>query len=623
MRKKLLIVLLTPFVYISYGQKYIEIAKQARQDYPEEVAVLNESTLDVSFQKRGDQFVAIEKRKEEFVCIQGEADFGYVVFYDENSKVTKFKSDLGRIIDAKYTDQSFFEANGRMKYVHFKSVPYGKENFIDVNKTHTDLRYFTVVNVASIYPCNKRIIKLIIPRAFEVEFMEKNFDGYHIQKEVEEREKSIIYTYVANKIPGYKKEDHAPGFTFTAPHILVLVKKYNNGKEHHTFFESLNDMYGWYHSLVLQMENKPDVFANLVQEVTALKTSEREKIEALYYWVQDNIRYIAFEDGIAGFKPENCQKVFTDRYGDCKGMANLLKEMLLQIGVDARLAWLGTKKVAYSYDTPTLMADNHMICAIKQGGSYQFLDPTEKYLSVGEYAERIQGRQVLVEDGEQFELLQVPNKESEQNKWVAQLHLELNDELQLKGEMMQQFNGEAKSTFIYYYRNIESNYTEELVENVLSLNNDHVKVTDLNWEGITQYDDQTQVSGKVQIDHAVSAFDQEIYLFVDPFKIFEDASFDEDRKYDYWFNFKRSDEVQIEITIPANFKITSLPENFTIKQSEFEMEVAFSQTDKTLKYNLKVEIPTAQISKGSMEQWNAAISKLNELYEQPVTLKKI
>lgn len=79
-----------------------------------------------------------------------------------------------------------------------------------------------------------------------------------------------------------------------------------------------------------------------------------EKIEAVFYWVQDNIRYIAFENGIMGFKPEAASKVYQNRYGDCKGMANLLKEMLKICGYDARLTWIGTNDIPYDYKTASL-----------------------------------------------------------------------------------------------------------------------------------------------------------------------------------------------------------------------------------------------------------------------------
>ena len=58
------------------------------------------------------------------------------------------------------------------------------------------------------------------------------------------------------------------------------------------------------------MKDDPNVYIAKVKELTATAKTDEEKIKNIYYWVQDNIRYIAFEDGIAGFKPDDSQNVF-------------------------------------------------------------------------------------------------------------------------------------------------------------------------------------------------------------------------------------------------------------------------------------------------------------------------
>ena len=61
--------------------------------------------------------------------------------------------------------------------------------------------------------------------------------------------------------------------------------------------------------------------------------TEPEKVARIYYWVQDHVRYIAFENGLRGFIPHDAGRVYASRYGDCKDMANLLHEMLRMAGV--------------------------------------------------------------------------------------------------------------------------------------------------------------------------------------------------------------------------------------------------------------------------------------------------
>jgi transglutaminase-like putative cysteine protease len=75
-------------------------------------------------------------------------------------------------------------------------------------------------------------------------------------------------------------------------------------------------------------------------ELTTGTTDDIQKIKKIFNWVQHNIRYIAFEDGIAGFKPAKANDVLHKKYGDCKGMANLTRGLLQSLGYDARLCWI-------------------------------------------------------------------------------------------------------------------------------------------------------------------------------------------------------------------------------------------------------------------------------------------
>ena len=198
------------------------------------------------------------------------------------------------------------------------------------------------------------------------------------------------------------------------------------------------------------MKDDPSVFTAKVKELTATAKTDEEKIKNIYYWVQDNIRYIAFEDGIAGFKPDDSQNVFQKRYGDCKGMANLTKQMLKAAGFDARLCWIGTNHIAYDYTTPSLSVDNHMICALFKNGKRYFLDGTEKYNSLGEYAERIQGKEVLIEDGTAFIIDKIPVQTAVGNTEKSNINYTLENET-LKGSVTMEFLGESRASFLYNY----------------------------------------------------------------------------------------------------------------------------------------------------------------------------
>ena len=136
-------------------------------------------------------------------------------------------------------------------------------------------------------------------------------------------------------------------------------------------------------------------------------------------------------------------------------MANLIKQMLTLAGFDARLTWIGTKRIAYDYSTPNLSVDNHMICTLIKDGQKIYLDGTESFNSLGSYAERIQGKQVLIENGEECIVATIPVQPASINKEQTNYELRIEGE-QLIGKATKCFNGESRSNFLYRYNTLKN-----------------------------------------------------------------------------------------------------------------------------------------------------------------------
>src|SRR5690606_36441307 len=256
-----------------------------------------------------------------------------------------------------------------------------------------------------------------------------------------------------------------------------------------TLFNETKDLYNWYKSLVDSMADDPSAIKEKVAELTANAKTDEEKIKNIYYWIQDNIRYIAFEDGLAGFKPDECQNVFKKRYGDCKGMANLTKQMLIDAGFDARLTWLGTKRIAYDYSTPSLSVDNHMICTVFYDGQKIFLDGTEKFNPFGEYAERIQGKQVMIENGDSFILETVPIVAPETNKETHLFNAKINNNA-LEGNVSLTYSGESRASFLYVFNNLRTEMKNEALEYYLKRADRNMMVDNIETSDLENRDDQ-------------------------------------------------------------------------------------------------------------------------------------
>ncbi|MFN8240139.1 MAG: DUF3857 domain-containing protein [Bacteroidales bacterium] len=94
-------------------------------------------------------------------------------------------------------------------------------------------------------------------------------------------------------------------------------------------------------------------------------------------FVQDNIRYLAFESGISAYKPASPLKVIESRYGDCKAKSLLLASLLEINGIEAYPVLVNSDGIKYdSLLLPSGNIFNHVIVALNYKDKEIFIDPT-------------------------------------------------------------------------------------------------------------------------------------------------------------------------------------------------------------------------------------------------------
>ncbi len=604
-----------------FSQVSTDLAKKAEKIFPDDNLVLTGSSINITFKTtKKDQLVAIAEYTDSFISLNNQQSFPYALFYDEFSSIKSFNTGV-QVEDTYYQSEDIFHSDTRMKYSVLDLKGYGRVKQVSAKKQFNDLRYLTNFYLTQIHPCLYREINVEVPRGMDIEILGFHLEENNVEYKTSQGKNGTVHSYVVRNIPSYSNESGLPGNSHIYPHILVLTKSYSVGSTRKKLFNTTADQYKWYRSLVTKIDNQNKQLKSLVTELTKDAQSDKEKLENIFYWVQDHIRYIAFEDGIAGFKPEACQKVFADKYGDCKGMANLMKEMLILAGFDARLCWIGTKSILYDYSIPSLAVDNHMICALKYKGTYIYLDATEKFINIDSYAERIQGQDALIEDGERYIIEKVPITNAEKNKQIFDLDLEINEK-ELTGKLAAKFNGESKSSIRYSMSNTKSEKLEDAAQSYLAYGQSNVLINDVQIENFNQKSKESNIFGNIKLSEFISKFGSEVYVYLDPYKLYNKSSIKKERKHDYWFPYKINEEVNVDLKVPSGYAINSLPEALNIENEEFKIKGNYVQENNVIKYRFSISLLKAKISKKNISEWNQANSKLDNFYDQPIIISK-
>lgn len=635
MKKKLTLTLLFLSTLI-YCQKQIDPtpeditqAKSLKVVYPDDDVVLINSNdyIEFDINKDNQQVIVNHKVDQNLMNISSRADIQTYDMYNSESNVEyfiiKYRNDKEAPFSPKYesyTSNDLFHNDTKVVYTNLDFPVQGYQYALSSKKKYEDIKYFTSIYFPDDYPTLKRTITFVVPDWLELELKEMNFDGFDIEKtEVyDEKNKTRTISFTVSNLDAHYDDKMAPGPSFIYPHILVLAKSFTYKKERHTLFKNTKDLYAWYKSLVDDMTDEPFQFQGKVSELTSNTSSDEEKIKNIYYWVQDNIRYIAFEDGIAGFKPDDSQNVYNKRYGDCKGMANLIKQMLILAGFDARLTWIGTNHIAYDYSTPSLSVDNHMICTVIKDGKKIFLDGTEKYNPFGEYAERIQGKQALIENGDDYILEQIPvaNSADNQSHFIYNAKIE-NDEI--VGDAHITYKGESKASFLYNYNNLMTNKKGEALNYYLNNGDHNIIVADINPSDFNDRENDLNLDYHLILKNTISSFDGTIYLDLDKDREFATYNL-EDRKTDLVFNFKKHLESEINLEIPEGYTIEHLPEAIDEENEDFKIHLSYNLNNNILEYKKLFIIKNAKIKKATFEHWNKTIERLKSTYNEQLIL---
>lgn len=589
-------------------------------------------TFSFSQNKGGNPVIITEKYSEKYRCNEARTNVSFSEMYNENETIT----DIDVKIDDKrakwitpscdyYSIENIFYSDARICRVSVPLEKKGSHSEISLVKTYKDPRYFCTVYFTESHFTENKTISFTIPKWMKIDIKEYNFDGYTIKKTTtyNQNADADVITYELKNIPAYTTEVYSPGGSYSQPHLLILCKEAKTNNGNIVFFNTLGDLYKWYRQLVLSIGDDKNALKQKADELTAGVTDDIQKIKKVFNWVQHNIRYIAFEDGIAGFKPAKAIDVLNKKYGDCKGMGNVMRRLLQALGFDARLGWIGTNHIAYDYSTPSLAVDNHMICVLLYKEKKYFLDATETNIGFNEYAERIQGRQVLIEDGDKYILDRVPSIVPEQNVQLEKTVLTFDGTENLRGSVDISFKGESRSDLLTKIQGTKKDNLQKALSDYLAEQNNNYDISDLNTTDLLGIDSVLNIKYNFKHKGAASAFGKEIYFEPDFRKELDGFTIDIPiRRFDVMLPYKMNMVTESLISIPSGYKISQLPPNKEWKHPNLEITISYTKKGDKIEYKKQIRIPDIMLKKKSFSEWNRLVKELEVCYREQIIFAK-
>ncbi|GAA4243297.1 DUF3857 and transglutaminase domain-containing protein [Winogradskyella damuponensis] len=174
------------------------------------------------------------------------------------------------------------------------------------------------------------------------------------------------YLWFSEKVNSVNFDNEAP--IWLIEHQYLIVSNYQNWKN---VIDWGIDIYNVNDKISTELKAKIDA-------ILSNKAMEHEQIIATLEFVQNEIRYLGLEDGIGSYKPFSPNKVFNQRFGDCKDKTLLMVTMLRAMHIEAYPMLVSTtfgKNLPKILPSPKVF-DHVVVKVIDKSGREIYYDPT-------------------------------------------------------------------------------------------------------------------------------------------------------------------------------------------------------------------------------------------------------
>jgi hypothetical protein len=360
-------------------------------------------------------------------------------WYEYESEFEKIKSLKGAVYDGEgnlvkesrkqdiqeyesFTDYEFSSSRNKFLKMEYGQYPYTVE--FQVRKT---IKGFFRVDDFVVQHLGESVLKstfsVVAPSGYSFNWKGLRSD---VQPVVQESGGTKTTTWQFANLPAVPEEPYHPYFNNEYVMIKIAPVRisidgrdgdFSDWKQMGSFFYALNKERD-----VLSAEMQ----ATVLQMVKDKKTT-REKIDAIYRYLEQNHRYVSIQIGIGGWQTLEAGFVEKKKYGDCKALTNYMHAMLKVAGIESYMAniFAGNTGFPEWYDEAPIPYANHVILYLP--GEDLWLECTSNTAPSGYLGDFTAGRKALLLTPQGGKILNTPTQTTADNLKSSHISIGLDE----------------------------------------------------------------------------------------------------------------------------------------------------------------------------------------------------
>ena len=582
---------------IRNSESVLNIYDKSHAAYKEHVivTVLNDKHRDV-----GELFLYYDEfRKLDYVNVQVRNNYGEVVgIYT-----------LKDAEDYSASGSSFF-TDVRVKVItaYHNSYPYTIEYEYKYD-------YHGTLNLPEWHP--KSFEQSIENASFEIVDYTKGEARYFAQNI--EHEPEVVITPEMKSIKwnlnwnlAQKSEWYSPPHSEFFPNVKTAVSDFKMGNSYGNV-SSWKDFGLWYYTLSEGKRELPTAAKDEIDAVVAKYSGEKEKVIALYKYMQDQTRYVSIQLGLGGWEPFSAAYVYDKKYGDCKALVNFMHAILEYAGIKAEPVLIRN-----GINSPKVIAEfpsnqfNHVVLRVTlSSGEIVWLECTSKYLKPGRLGAGNEGKNVLVINENGGEIITTGLSNESDNRSTRILNIKLMEDGAAEIESNMQSYGIMEDSFLHQLMPVSEKKREEWLVNSIPLNN--FKINSHHFEGLEKDDREAKYQLNLTVKDYASSTAKRLFVPVNKFNEWNlHIPEDEVRINEIHLPFKFSEMDSVIFELPEGFIVESLPKNSDLKKEFGSYQTNYTIADNKVIFKRELIINQPELPKEKYSDFKDFFNTVNK-----------
>jgi hypothetical protein len=418
-------------------------------------------------------------------------------------------------------------------------------------------------------------------------------------------EGKVKLTWDSGSVAAYTKDTYED-----YPRIKFAPKKFSL-EGYSSDLSTWDGLGKWQVKLNQGKDELPEEFRDQILAMLKNKESDFEKIDTLYRFLQQNFRYVSVQLGIGGWMPKPAKEVLENKYGECKGLSNLMMAMLKVGGIQAQYT-----KVLAGVNEKDIMVDfphnqfNHIILRIPLEKEVVWLECTSKTLPTGYLGDFTKDRHVLVITEEGGFIDKTPSyKDLNYNSY----HFEHLFELKTGGDAIvsgvYEFEGNAAAKWLEISKVLDSNEKKNFLNS--NLGGQGLVISEFL---IEQYNRDFIPRARIKFQGQVSKYSQSTSK-----RIMLPLSWNKVSN-EMMENGSVLVSEKLFISLYSNLEVEGNLPQLDVKEENFQFQVTSSFEDNNLSIEKSTLITSPQ--EFSKEDKGKLLQKINQLQNKSIVFKK-